>query len=70
MKSVAPTPDDRKTTRVRYTILAMIFIVSTLSYASRATLSIAVNRRKERGERKLRQIGIQLAEEPHLRPDL
>src|ERR1019366_4864310 len=41
MKSVAPTPADQKTTRVRYTILAMIFIVSTLNYASRATLSMA-----------------------------
>ena len=41
MKSVAPTPAQQKTTRVRYIILAMIFIVSTLNYASRATLSMA-----------------------------
>jgi MFS transporter, ACS family, glucarate transporter len=41
MKSVAPSPADQKTTRVRHTILAMIFIVSTLNYASRATLGIA-----------------------------
>ena len=41
MKSVSPTSADQKTTRVRYTVLAMIFIVSTLNYASRATLSIA-----------------------------
>jgi ACS family glucarate transporter-like MFS transporter len=41
MKSVAPTPADQKTTRVRYTILTMIFIVSTLNYASRATLTMA-----------------------------
>ncbi len=41
MKSVAPTSAEQKTTRVRYIILAMIFIVSTLNYASRATLSMA-----------------------------
>ena len=41
MKSVAVNPADQKTTRVRYSILAMIFIVSTLNYASRATLSMA-----------------------------
>jgi ACS family glucarate transporter-like MFS transporter len=41
MKSVAPTSAQQKTTRVRYIILAMIFIVSTLNYASRATLSMA-----------------------------
>ena len=41
MKSVAPTPAEQKTTRTRYSVLAMIFIVSTLNYASRATLSIA-----------------------------
>jgi ACS family glucarate transporter-like MFS transporter len=41
MKSVAPTPAQQKTTRVRYIILTMIFIVSTLNYASRATLSMA-----------------------------
>ncbi len=41
MKSVAPTPADQKTTRTRYLVLAMLFIVSTLNYASRATLSMA-----------------------------
>ncbi len=41
MKSVAPTPANQRTTRTRYTVLAMIFIVSTLNYASRATLSMA-----------------------------
>src|SRR3954469_9598045 len=41
MKAVAPTTVQQKTTRVRYVVLAMIFIVSTLNYASRATLSIA-----------------------------
>jgi ACS family glucarate transporter-like MFS transporter len=41
MKSVASTLAGQKTTRVRYIILTMIFIVSTLNYASRATLSMA-----------------------------
>jgi hypothetical protein len=41
MKAVAPTSVLLKTTRVRHSVLAMIFIVSTLNYASRATLSIA-----------------------------
>ena len=41
MKSVAQTPTLRKTIPVRYVILTMIFIVSTLNYASRATLSMA-----------------------------
>ncbi len=41
MKSVVQHPADQKSTRVRYLILAMIFIVSTLNYASRATLGIA-----------------------------
>ena len=41
MKSVAQTSSDPKTTHVRYIVLAMIFIVSTLNYASRATLSMA-----------------------------
>lgn len=40
MKSVASTPAQQQSTRVRYSVLAMIFIVSTLNYASRATLSI------------------------------
>jgi len=40
MRSVASTPADQKITRTRYTVLAMIFIVSTLNYASRATLSV------------------------------
>jgi ACS family glucarate transporter-like MFS transporter len=38
---VAPTSASNKSTRIRYVVLAMIFIVSTLNYASRATLSIA-----------------------------
>lgn len=44
MKSVAQTNPDTagaNPTHVRYTVLAMLFIVSTLNYASRATLSIA-----------------------------
>jgi ACS family glucarate transporter-like MFS transporter len=41
MKSVAPSQTAQKTTRIRYVILTMIFIVSTLNYASRATLSMA-----------------------------
>src|SRR5580658_2474292 len=41
MQAVAPSPASHKTTRVRYIILAMIFVVSTLNYASRATLSMA-----------------------------
>lgn len=41
MKSVAPTPSVHKTTRTRFSILAIVFFVSTLSYASRATLSMA-----------------------------
>ena len=38
---MAPTSASEKSTRIRYVVLAMIFIVSTLNYASRATLSIA-----------------------------
>jgi ACS family glucarate transporter-like MFS transporter len=41
MKSVVQTPNDRTIIPVRYIVLAMIFIVSTLNYASRATLSMA-----------------------------
>lgn len=41
MKSVVQHQTDTRSTRVRYLILAMIFIVSTLNYASRATLGIA-----------------------------
>lgn len=41
MKSVALTSADQKTTGVRYLVLTMVFVVSTLNYASRATLSIA-----------------------------
>lgn len=41
MKFLAPTPAPQNNTRTRYTVLAMIFIVSTLNYASRATLSMA-----------------------------
>src|SRR3954468_14239026 len=41
MKAVAPSTAQQKTTRVRYSVLAMLFIVSTLNYASRATLSMA-----------------------------
>ncbi|HVY93163.1 MAG TPA: MFS transporter, partial [Bryobacteraceae bacterium] len=38
---MAPTSASARTTRTRWVILTMIFIVSTLNYASRATLSIA-----------------------------
>ena len=38
---MSPTPASQKATRVRYLILTLIFIVSSLNYASRATLSIA-----------------------------
>ena len=41
MKSVPQTIDGHKATHVRYAILAMVFVASTLNYASRATLSIA-----------------------------
>jgi ACS family glucarate transporter-like MFS transporter len=41
MESVPPTIEGHKATHVRYSVLAMIFAVSTLNYASRATLSIA-----------------------------
>ncbi|HVW08788.1 MAG TPA: MFS transporter [Bryobacteraceae bacterium] len=38
---MAPTSVSVRTTRTRWLVLTMIFIVSTLNYASRATLSIA-----------------------------
>ncbi len=38
---MAPTSASSKTSRVRFSILAIVFFVSTLSYASRATLSMA-----------------------------
>jgi ACS family glucarate transporter-like MFS transporter len=41
MKSVAQTSPDQRTSHARHSILAMLFIVSTLNYASRATLSMA-----------------------------
>jgi ACS family glucarate transporter-like MFS transporter len=32
---------ERKATRVRYLIVAMLFVITTINYADRATLSIA-----------------------------